>query len=79
MQGKGLEIISMHRISVLSESNKVYSSLAQYQLADAKVNIAKDYRKEIFNNMRKYIRVNKEIDHIIIAGDYNQYIVDKEV
>ena len=78
-KGKRLEITNMHRISVSLELKGVHSSLAQYQLAVAKVNIVKDYRKEIFDNMRKYVRMNGEIGDIIIAGDYNQYIVDKEV
>ena len=76
---KRLEIISMCRIRVLLESNGVCSSLVQYQLVDGKVSIAKDYNKEIFDDIRKYIRVNEEIDNIIIARDYNQYVADKEV
>ena len=43
------------------------------------MNTAKDYRKEIFNNIRKHVIVNEDIDNIIIAGEYNQYVADKEV
>ena len=55
------------------------SSLVQYQLGDVKVNTAKDYRKEIFDYIRKYTRVRKDIDNIIIAEEHNKYIADKEV
>lgn len=64
---------------ISSESNGVCSSLAQCHLADAKVKKAKEHRKEMFEEIRKHVRTNEEINDIIIAGDYNQNIADKEV
>lgn len=78
-KGKRIEIISAHRMLMSSDSNGVHSSLAQYHLADAKVKKAKECRKEIFEEIRKHAQANKEINNVIIAGDYNQNIADKEV
>ena len=77
--GKRLELINLYRIPMKSDSDGIYSSLAQYQLKDAKAKTAKDYRKEIFKEIKNYIRNNESINDIIIAGDYNQNINGKEV
>ena len=37
------------------------------------------YRKEIFNDIKKHIDENPDINDIIIGGDYNQNIGDKEI
>ena len=76
---KRLEIISLYRIPTASESEGIYSSLAQYQFIDAKAKKSKEYRTEIFKEIITHIRSNQEINDIIIAGDYNQNINDKEV
>jgi len=78
-KGKRLEIISLYRIPTASESDGIFSSLAQYQFIDAKAKKSKEYRKEIFDEIKKHIRSNNEISDIIIAGDYNQCIYDREV
>jgi len=77
--GKRIEIISIYRIPITSESEGVFSSLAQYHMKDAKIKKAKDYRREIFDEIKRHIQGNESINDIIIAGDYNQNINDREV
>ena len=48
-------------------------------MIDGKVRLTGEYRKEIFNKIKKYVNSNEDINDIIIAGDYNQYVVDNEV
>ena len=75
---KRLEIITLYRIPSTS-SNGVCCSLTQYNRIDGKMNTTTTYRKEIFQEIQDYIRKNPEINDIIIAGDYNQYIGDPQV
>ena len=37
------------------------------------------YRKKVLNEIKQYIQSTQEITDIIIAGDYNQYIREKEI
>ena len=69
-KGKRIEIINMYRIPKTS-SNGVYYSLTQLNLVDRKVRSTGEYRKEIFDEIKKYINSNNDINDIIIAGDYN--------
>ena len=48
-------------------------------MIDGKVRSTGEYRKEIFNEIKKYVNSNEDINDIIIAGDYNQHIADNEV
>ena len=48
-------------------------------MIDGKVRLTGEYRKEIFNEIKKHINSNEDINDIIIAGDYNQFVVDNEV
>ena len=77
-KSKRLEIINIYRIPT-SLSNMVYCSLSQYQLKDGKVRSTGEYRKEIFNEIKKYVNSNEDINDIIIARDFNQHIGANEI
>jgi len=77
-KGKRLEIINIYRLPSTS-SNGVCCSLTQYNRIDGKMNPTSIYRKEILDEIRKHIRENLQINDIIIGGDYNQYIGDKDI
>ena len=77
-KGKRVELISIYRIP--SSSNYgICCSLTQYNLIDGKMNTPTTYRKELFDDIVSHINRNTEINDIIIAGDYNQYLNDNEV
>ena len=67
---KTLAIINLYRIP-RSLSNGVYYCLIQYNKIDRKAKIIKDYRKEILDEIEKYIKKNSNINNIITAGDLN--------
>jgi len=77
-KGKRVELISIYRI-LDSSSNGVCCSLIQYNLIDGKMNTPTVYRKEIFNDIVYHVSSNPEINDIIIAGDYNQFLNENEV
>jgi len=75
---KDIVIINIYRIPSTSP-NGDRCSLTQYNLKDGKVKSPKEYRTEIFQQIKKYLSGLKKVDDIIIGGDFNQYIADKEV
>lgn len=75
---KRLEIINIYRIPSTS-SNGVKCSLTQYIRIDGNVRTTTEYRKEIFEDIKKHIRENPDITDVLIGGDYNQYIGDRQV
>ena len=77
-KGKHLELINMYRL-LRSSSNGVYFSLTQYNLEDGKIKSITEYRREILEEIKRYVNMSIDISDIIIAGDYNQSIRDKEV
>ena len=77
-KGKHLELINMYRLP-RSSSNGVYCSLTQYNLEDGKIKSITEYRREILEEIKRYVNMSIDISDIIIAGDYNQSIGDKEV
>ena len=77
---KRLEIINLYRIPMANgNASGICSSLTQYHLIDGNVKSPNEYRKEIFTEIKNHIRQNKNINDIIIAGDYNQDISSKEI
>jgi len=77
---KRLEIIHLYRIPIANgKAGGICSSLTQYHLSDGKVKSSNDYRKEIFNEIKHHINQNKDINDIIIAGDYNQDIKSRDI
>ena len=54
-------------------------SLTQYNRIDGDINTSTKYRKEVFKEIMNHVRENPEITDIIIGGDYNQYLNDKEI
>ena len=77
-KGKRLEIINIYRL-LSTSSNGVCCSLTQYNRIDGKINPTSIYRKEILDKICKHIWENPQINDIIIGGDYNQYIGDKDI
>jgi len=77
---KRLEIIQLYRIPVTNKkASGICSSLTQYHLSDGKAKSSNEYRKEIFREIKHHINQNKNINDIIIAGDYNQDVTSREV
>ena len=77
-KGKRLEIINIYRIPRIF-LNRVYCSLTQYNLIDRKIKSISDYRKELFEKIKKYVKESPKINDIIIARDYNQNIAEKRL
>ena len=77
-KGKRLEIINIYRLPS-SSSYGVKCSLTQYNRIDGNISSPTVYRKELFEEIKKHIRDNQDITDIIIGGDYNQNIGDKEI
>ena len=77
-KGKRVEIICIYRIPS-SSSNGVKCSLTQYNRIDGEMSTSTVYRKELFKDVEMHVRNNTDINNIIIAGDYNQYLNDNEV
>ena len=69
-KSKRLEIINIYRLLRIS-SNKVCCSLTLYNRIDGKMNTTNVYRKEIFNNIKKHLIEDPDINDINICGDYN--------
>jgi len=77
---KRLEIIQLYRIPITNnKASGICNSLTQYHLSDGKAKSSNEYRKEIFREIKHHINQNKNINDIIIAGDYNQDVTSKEV
>ena len=75
---KVIAITNIYRLPItLSNSSKC--SLTQYNKIDRKTKTTNKYRKEIFLNIKQYLKDNNDIDDIIIAGDFNQYIEANEI
>ena len=53
--------------------------LAQHNILEGNAKEATEYRKEILVEMKKHVQVKKEINDIIIAGDFNQSIDSNKV
>ena len=77
-EGKQLELINVCRL-LRSSSNRVCYSLAQYNLADGKIKLTTECRREILEEIKRYVNKSTDTSDIIIAGDCNQSIGDKEV
>ena len=77
-KGKRLEIINLYRIPSTSNYG-VKCSLTQYNRIDGNMSSPSVYRKELFDDIKRYIQSNPDITDIIIGGDYNQNICDKEI
>ena len=75
---KDIVIINIYRMPSTSP-NGDRCSLTQYNLKDGKVKSPKEYRTEIFQQIKKYLSELKKVDDIIIGGDFNQHIANKEV
>ena len=77
---KRLDIINLYQIPTANgKASEICSSLTQYHLSDRKVKTSNEYRKEIFTEIKHHIKQNKDINNIIIAGDYNQDIKSREI
>ena len=77
-KGKRLEIINIYRLPSTS-SRGVKCSLTQYNRIDGNNSSPAVYRRELFDEIKKHIRDNEEITDIIIGGDYNQNIYDRDI
>ena len=75
---KILIAINLYRIpTTLSNRNKCF--LTQCNLLNGKTKSASTYQKEIFHQIKIYIKKNDNITDIIIAGDFNQNIASKHI
>ena len=52
-----------------SLSNRVYSTLIQYNKMEGKAKIITEYRNEILNEIQAYVKANDTINDIIVVGD----------
>ena len=77
-KGRTLVVINLCRIlSTLSNGSRC--SLTQCNLADKKVKSANAHRKETLQQIKDYLKKNKEIDDVTISGDFNQNITSNEI
>jgi len=70
---KTIVIINIYRLPAILSNGPKYS-LTQYNIIEGKIKTINEYRKEI-----QYLKDNNNIDNIIIAGDFNQYIGLNEI
>ena len=68
---KTVAVISVYRIPMSSQID-VYNTITQYNRIKSKIKSSNQYRKEIFEQIKRYINQNSsEINDIILAGDIN--------
>lgn len=77
-RNKTLVIINLYRIPAASSNGEI-CSLTQYNLNDGQAKSTNTYRKEIFSQIKDYLKKNDDIDDVIIAGDLNQDIASNEI
>ena len=76
-QLKTILVITVYRI--LNCTGGVYSTLSQYNQADGKIKNAAKYRKELLSKIEEYIASQQQINDILIAGNFNQFIGSNEI
>ena len=74
---KTIVLINTYRI-LISFSKRLKYCLTQYNLSNDEVKSNSEYRVELLNKIKEYIK-NNNTNNIIISGNYNQSIASKRL
>lgn len=73
-----LLFITVYRIPNSTDSGP-YTSLSQYNVITSKFQSSTHYRAHLFEEISYYILTREDISEIVLAGDINKLLHDKEV